>query len=79
MKPKPLPHVPTLTHINFDANARCDYNVGSPRHTTDKYLALKYKVHDFLDRKIISYSEENLNMKNNPLSGHAGPTVNSIE
>lgn len=72
-------HVPRPPPRNFDANARWDYHAGSQGHTTDKCLDLKFKVQDFLNHKIISFTEENSNMKNNPLSEHNGPTVNAIE
>ncbi|KAI5428922.1 hypothetical protein KIW84_033784 [Lathyrus oleraceus] len=40
--------------------ARCDSHVGSPGHTTEKCLALKFKVLGLLDRKVISFTSENL-------------------
>lgn len=42
-------------------------------------MALKFKVQDLLNRKINYFTKENLNVKNNPLPGHASPTINAIE
>lgn len=55
----PLPHPPPR---GYDANVRCDFHAGSPEHTTEKCLALKLKVQDLLDRKIISFTPEGLNV-----------------
>ncbi|XP_050890888.1 uncharacterized protein LOC127096349 [Lathyrus oleraceus] len=74
---KPLPPVPLSPPRNFDANARCDYHADSQGHTTEKCLALKFKVQDLLDRKIISCTKENQNMKN-PMLGHVGLVLNAI-
>lgn len=76
---KPLPPVPTPPPCNFDINARCDYHAGSPGHTTKKCIAFKYKVKDLLKHKIIYFTTENPNIKNNPIPGHAGPTINVVE
>lgn len=62
-----------------DANARCDFCVGLPGHTTEKCLALKFKVQDLLDRKIISFAAKNPNVKSNPMPWHNSPTVNAVE
>lgn len=79
VEPKPL--VPPLKppHHGYNANTRRDFHAGSPRHTTEKCLDLKFKVWDLLNRKIISFTVENPNVMNNPTLGHNGPTVNVIE
>lgn len=76
---KPLVPLPTHLPRGYDANVRCDFHAGSPGHTTKKCLALKFKVQELLDSKIISFTPENTNVKDNPLLGHVGPTINTIE
>lgn len=39
----------------------------------------QYKVQDLLNRNIISFTAKNPYIKNNPMSGHNGPTVNVIK
>ncbi|MCI01878.1 gag-pol polyprotein [Trifolium medium] len=41
---------------NFDVNARCDYHVGSPVHSIENGKAFKYKVQEFIDRKLLSFN-----------------------
>lgn len=36
---------------NFDENARCGYHDGSPGHTTDNCMTLKYKVQELVGVK----------------------------
>lgn len=76
---RPLAPPPTPPPRGYDANARCDFHVGSLGHTTEKCLSLNFKVQDFLNRKVISFAAENPNVKNNPKPGHDGPTINAIE
>lgn len=79
METRPLAPPPTPPSRGYDANARCDFHVSSLGNTTEKCLDLKFKVQDLLDCKIISFTAENLNMKNNPMRGHNGPNTNAIE
>ncbi|XP_050908914.1 uncharacterized protein LOC127122656 [Lathyrus oleraceus] len=76
---KLLAHPPNLPPRGYDANAMCDFHTGSPGHNTDKFLALKSKVQDLLDHKIISFSLEGPNLKENPMPRHYGPTINVVE
>lgn len=62
----------------FDKNARCEYHDGSLRHTIDNYKALKYKVKELLDAKLLTFREMGLNVKNKPLSSHIVRSVNLI-
>lgn len=48
-------------------------------YTTYRCLALKFKVHDLLDRKVISFTTKNSNVKNNPMPRHDGPNINVVE
>lgn len=42
-------------------------------------MSLKFKVHDLLNRKIISFADEGSNVKSNPMPWHNGPTINDID
>lgn len=71
------PRIP-LYPPGFDKNARCEYHDGSLRQTTDNYKALKYKVKELIDAKLLTFREMGLNVKNNPLSSHIIPSINLI-
>ena len=43
----------------YDTDARCDYHVGIPSHSTENYNALKYKVQDLI--KLGKFKFEELN------------------
>lgn len=68
------PYPPT-----FDANARCEYHAGSPGHTIGYCKALKYKVQELIDSKLLTFKDKSQNVKNNLLPGHIGPSVNVVE
>lgn len=70
---------PTPPPRGYDVNAKCNFHAGSLGHTTKKCLTVKFKIQDLLDRKIISFTPEGLNVKGNLMSGHNGPTINVIE
>ena len=76
---KPLAPPPNPPPHGYDANDRCDFHAGSPRHTTEKCLALKFKIQELWDRKIISFTPEGPNVKGNPMPEHGGPTINAVE
>ncbi|XP_050909539.1 uncharacterized protein LOC127123358 [Lathyrus oleraceus] len=79
VEPKPLVPPSTSPPCGYDVNAICDFHAGSLRHTTENFLALKFKVQDLLNCKIISFDAENPNIKNNLMLWHNGPTVNAIK
>ncbi|GAU10426.1 hypothetical protein TSUD_419170, partial [Trifolium subterraneum] len=79
VEPRPLPQVAPPYPPYFDENAKCDYHAGSPGHTIENCKAFKYKVQELIDKKLISFKEEGPNVKDNPLPGHAGLSVNAVE
>lgn len=79
METRPLAPPLTPPPRGYDADDICDFHVGSPGHTTERCLDLKFKVQDFLDHKAISFTTENSNVKNNPMTGHNGPNIKAIE
>lgn len=40
----------------YNGNARCEFHDGSPRHITEKCLALKFKVQYLLDQNHLFHS-----------------------
>ncbi|KAI5400523.1 hypothetical protein KIW84_065417 [Lathyrus oleraceus] len=75
---RPLAPPSTPPPRGYDANAICDFHACSLGNTTYRCLALKFKVHDLLDRKVISFTTKNSNVKNNPMPRHDGPNINVL-
>ncbi|XP_050897220.1 uncharacterized protein LOC127104046 [Lathyrus oleraceus] len=64
----------------YNPNAHCPFHEGAPGHDLEGFYALKHRVHELIDSKILSFRDMGPNMKNNPLpSPHGDPTVNAIE
>nr|KYP32590.1 hypothetical protein KK1_046689 [Cajanus cajan] len=63
----------------YDVNAKCDYHAGAISHSIENCRALKTKVQSLTKAGWLNFKEDNPNIGNNPLPGHGGPTVNSIE
>ncbi|XP_058757473.1 uncharacterized protein LOC131630741 [Vicia villosa] len=66
--PVPMPYAQLLPQLL----------AGAPGHTIEKCRALKYKVQDLLDDKIISFTPTGPNVQNNPMPPHTGAT-NAVE
>ncbi|KAI5422167.1 hypothetical protein KIW84_045581 [Lathyrus oleraceus] len=79
METRPLAPPPTPPPRGYVANVRCDFHASSPRHTTERFMALKFRVPDLLDRKVISFTAGNLNIKNNSMTWHDVPNINVVE
>lgn len=76
---RPLAPPSTPPPRGYDSNVICDFHAGSLGHTTENFMALKFKVQDLLNQKVIYFTTENTNVKNNSMSGHEGPTINAIK
>lgn len=63
----------------YDANTRCEYKMGAPRHMVDNCKSLKHKVQDFINCKADTFTPIGPNVMTNPMSTHTGPSVNVIE
>ncbi|XP_058733068.1 uncharacterized protein LOC131604655 [Vicia villosa] len=72
------PNAPDTQSPNYNANARCAFHSGAAGHDTERCIALKNKVQDLLDQKIIQFTPTP-NIVNNPMPPHAGSGVNAIE
>jgi hypothetical protein len=72
--PKPVTDPPPK---GFDPNARCDYNMGSPGHWTDRCFRLRHKVQDLLDQELLNF-ETDQGSKPNGNSNDIGLSSNKI-
>ena len=70
---------PNPSPRGFDPNAHCEFHSGAPGHTIENCKALKFKVQDLVDAKIISFTPVGPNVQTNPMPPHAGATANAIE
>lgn len=71
--------LPTPLPPGYDVNARCDLHSGTSRHTIENCKALKHKVQDLIDSKVISFAPTDPNVNNNPMPPHDGPSVSMLE
>ncbi|XP_050915167.1 uncharacterized protein LOC127130146 [Lathyrus oleraceus] len=76
--PKEIPQVVPPYHYKHNPNASCAYHAGHVGHSTEDYWPLKNKIQDLINRKILTFSEENPNVKTNPLPNHDGPSVSVV-
>jgi len=63
----------------YDPDTTCVYHGKTPGHSTEKCLALKYKVQHLIDTGWLTFQEDRPNVKTNPLANHGGGAVNAIE
>ena len=63
----------------YDPDATCVYHGKTSGHSTEKCLALKYKVQHLIDAGWLTFQEDRPNVKTNPLANHGGGAVNAVE
>lgn len=76
---KSFPPNPDPPPYWFNPNAHCDFHEGSPGHDLEGCFALQAKVQELVRKNILTFKDVRPNVKDNPLSGHRGPTVNAVE
>ncbi|XP_058763153.1 uncharacterized protein LOC131636556 [Vicia villosa] len=73
------PNAPDRQSPSYNTNARCAFHSGAVGHDTKKCIALKNKVQDLLDQKVIQFTPTP-NIVNNPMPSHDGGSgLNAIE
>ena len=55
------------------------YHGGTPGHSIEQCIGLKHKVQSLIDERWLTFQEDGLNVKTNPLANHGGSPVNVIE
>ncbi|XP_050914807.1 uncharacterized protein LOC127129715 [Lathyrus oleraceus] len=77
--PRPMGPPPDRLPPWYNPNAHYPFHEGAPRHDLEGYYALKHRVRELIESKILSFKDMGPNVKNNPLPPHGDPTVNAIE
>ena len=63
----------------YNPNTTCAYHGGVPRHSIEQCVAFKHKVRSLIDARWLTFQEDNLNVRMNPLASHGGSAVNAVE
>ncbi|XP_050897204.1 uncharacterized protein LOC127104025 [Lathyrus oleraceus] len=77
--PRPMGPPPDCLPPWYNPNAHCPFHEGAPGHDLEGCYALKHRVRELIDNKILYFKDMGPNMKNNPLPPHGDPAVNAIE
>ncbi|XP_050888718.1 uncharacterized protein LOC127093862 [Lathyrus oleraceus] len=62
----------------YNPNAHCPFHEGAPGHDLEGCYALKHRVRELIESKILSFKDMGPNVKNNPLPPHGDLAVNAI-
>lgn len=63
----------------YNPNAHCPFHEGAPKHELEGCNALKHRVRELIDSKILYFRDMVPNMKDTPFPLHGNPTMNAIE
>ncbi|XP_050916200.1 uncharacterized protein LOC127131320 [Lathyrus oleraceus] len=77
--PRPMGPPPDCLPPWYNPNTHCPFHEGALGHDLEGFYALKHRVCELIDSKILSFRDIGLNVKNNPFPPHGDPTVNVIE
>ncbi|XP_050909656.1 uncharacterized protein LOC127123486 [Lathyrus oleraceus] len=77
--PRPMGPPPDRLPPWYNPNAHCLFHEGAPGHDLEGCYALKHRVRELIESKVLSFKDMGPNVKNNPLPPHGDPTVNAIE
>ncbi|XP_050897461.1 uncharacterized protein LOC127104315 [Lathyrus oleraceus] len=77
--PRPLGPPPDRLPPWYNPNAHCPFHEGAPGHDLEGCYALKHRVRELIESKILSFKDMGPNVKSNPLPPHGDPAVNAIE
>ncbi|XP_050909048.1 uncharacterized protein LOC127122809 [Lathyrus oleraceus] len=77
--PRPVAPPPDRLPPWYNPNAYCPFHEGAHGHDLEGCYALKHRVRELIESKILSFKDMGPNVKNNPLPPHGDPVVNAIE
>ena len=63
----------------YNPDTTCAYHGGVSGHSIEQCVALKHKVQSLIDARWLTFQEDSLNVRTNPLANHGGLTVNIVE
>ncbi|XP_050890577.1 uncharacterized protein LOC127095987 [Lathyrus oleraceus] len=77
--PRPMGPPPDRLPPWYNPNAHCPFHEGAPGHDLEGCYALKHRVRELIESKILPFKDMRPNVKNNPVPPHGDPAVNAIE
>ncbi|GAU10139.1 hypothetical protein TSUD_420040 [Trifolium subterraneum] len=75
---RPPPPVPAVLPTWYHSDLTCAFHQGAPGHDVERCYALKKVVQELIRNKVLSFKDENPNVRNNPLPNH-GSSVHFIQ
>ncbi|XP_045796967.1 uncharacterized protein LOC123891170 [Trifolium pratense] len=61
----------------YNPQAKCEYHAGTEGHSVDNCQSFKNKVQDLVTKKLLTFKEGEPNIQDNPLPGHADPSMDA--
>ncbi|KAF1898613.1 hypothetical protein Lal_00023618 [Lupinus albus] len=70
---------PNTTAPWYDPNTNCDYHSGIIGHSTETCRALKHRIQDLIDSKLLEFKDTVPTITGNPLPNHGNQGINVLE
>lgn len=74
---KEIPYAVYLYGSKYNPDASCKFHTSYIGHSTEDCGLFKTRVQELMDYKILSFSEEGRNVRNNPLPNHNGQVLDA--
>ncbi|GAU10494.1 hypothetical protein TSUD_421910 [Trifolium subterraneum] len=75
---RPPPPAPAVLPTWYRSDLTCAFDQGAPGHDVERCYAFKKAVQELIRNKVLSFKDENPNVRNNPLPNH-GSSVHFIQ
>ncbi|GAU51892.1 hypothetical protein TSUD_416770 [Trifolium subterraneum] len=75
---RPPPPAPAVLPTWYRSDLTCAFHQGAPGHDVERCYAFKKAVQELIHNKVLSFKDENPNVRNNPLPNH-GSSVHFIQ
>ncbi|GAU51822.1 hypothetical protein TSUD_416070 [Trifolium subterraneum] len=75
---RPPPPAPAVLPTWYRSDLTCAFHQGAPGHDVERCYAFKKAVQELIRNKVLSFKDENPNVRNNPLPNH-GSSVHFIQ